>query len=845
VFALFCEDVDLMPLVFKQPVFRFLVDGAKKVGDTPEDFAEQMRQLFEAMNGERSTYILQPVPYFNGGIFAESAPGAGDAYEVLNLMYIPGGIALLEEVSEADWRYVNPTIFGTLFEGALDTSKRAQLGAHYTGEDDIRLIVEPVLMQPLYREWDDIRAEAELLMQTYLASDTTPRATQSAKERLIALHDGMMTRLGTIKVLDPACGSGNFLYMSLRALKDLEGRVRKFFEPLGLPFRDVVTPRQLYGIEKDEFAASLAKVVVWIGYLQWRYEDEGILHPYQPRQSVQHPRALPHPIIQDKNRPDEPDHILCADAIMRYDADGKPYEPEWVDADVIVGNPPFLGGYKQRSELSDTYIDKLFELYDKRVSSPSDLVCYWFEKALKQIVTQKAKRAGLLATNSIRGGTNREVLKHIKDSGDIFIAWSDREWVLDGAAVRVSMIGFDNGLESSRILDGIPVSAINSDLTTSVDITIAKKLPENMNLCVRGNEKHGAFDISHELAQKMMSAVNSSGVSNTDVILPYLNAYDIVQRSRNKWIVDFFNFPLEQAEKYEMPIEYIQQHVKPERDKNNRTTRRERWWQHGEITPSMRRTVMSLERFIVTPSVSKHRIYVWLKGKTIPDHALQVFSRDDDYFFGVLHSKVHEVWSLRMGTWLGKGNDPRYTPTTTFETFPFPWSPGKEPVKDNPTPALPVNGEGAGATIGEPGVIMSRYEKPGAGGVDQAAAYGRWLAISEAAKRLHKERDAWLNPPDLVSLGAKSDSKALKERTLTNLYNALVGYRAGKPNGEKAARDFAPRLAELHRALDEAVCAAYGWDNAVLDDEEEILRRLLALNLERAATQSAAQESAR
>ncbi len=1012
VFALFAEDVGLLPRPYDHAAFRYLVDSA---ADAPESFAEELGRLFEAMDGVRPTMWMRPVPYFNGGIFSDSSEGAGDAYEVLDLPQIPGGINLLGEVSEADWRFVNPTIFGTLFEGALDVSKRAQLGAHYTGEADIRLVVDPVLMQPLYREWDSVRTEAEPLLQICLTSDS-PKTKQQANDRLLALHNQMMTHLETIRVLDPACGSGNFLYMSLRALKDLEGRVRKFFEPLALPFRDVVTPRQLYGIEKDEFAANLAKVVVWIGYLQWRYEDEGgVLHFYNSRKQP-HPRQLPHPVLKDKNSPDEPDRIVCDDAIMRYrkasitdtrtsppsseakasafanartsppnplsvyregelemdwaekerrwltptelwdklkplarqmrheatpaedalwellrnrqfenlkfrrqhtidrfiadfycaeanlivEVDGDihqytqeedalrtaflesqgmrvarvrnedvlnrpdtvlsmlrnvlaqpsrtsssdspsnartsppkplsasregelrhasdspslytergqggevliPYEPDWPEVDVIIGNPPFLGGYKQRSELGGAYLENLWSLYKDRVPGSADLVCYWFEKARTQIEAGKAKRAGLLATNSIRGGANREVLTRIKNTGDIFMAWSDRAWVLDGASVRISIVGFDEGSEAAKTLDGQTTISINADLTKSVDSTVALSLTENQSLCFRTDEKGGPFDISDEVARKLLKAVNRNGKLNSDVVRPYLNGLDVTRQRRNMWIIDFgIDISEREAATYKAPYEYAKRVVKPVRDSVRNEREQNLWWIHRRPAPDMRSAVSRLYRFIATPAVAKHRVFVWLESKTIPDHQLYAIAREDDYFFGVLHSYLHETWALRLGTWLGVGNDPRYTPTTTFETFPFPWSPGKE---------------------------------------DTASPHH--AAISAAAKQLHEERDAWLNPPDLIALGA--DSKALKERTLTNLYNALVAHRAGKPNGEKLvkpARDFAPRLAQLHDALDAAVLAAYGWDELngklrTTEGDEELLRRLLALNLQRAAS---------
>jgi len=243
----------------------------------------------------------------------------------------------------------------------------------------------------------------------------------------------------------------------------------------------VVTPRQLYGIEKDIFAARLAHVVVWIGYLQWRYEQDGLLYPVLPR-SLPHPRNLPNPIIQDKLSANEPDRIINDDAIMRYDADGKPYEPEWADVDVIVGNPPFLGDKKMRRELSDAYVDDLRRLYANRVSGGADLVTYWYEKARAKIEGKTTKSAGLLATQSIRMGAHRAILDRVKQTGDIFMAWSDRGWRIDGAAVRISIVGFDDGTRKEYVLDGAPVDHINADLQNTIDATKAKTLKLNKDL---------------------------------------------------------------------------------------------------------------------------------------------------------------------------------------------------------------------------------------------------------------------------------------------------------------------------------------------------------------------------
>ncbi|MHB8752876.1 MAG: class I SAM-dependent DNA methyltransferase, partial [Aggregatilineales bacterium] len=795
VFSLFAEDIGLLPRLDDQPVFRYLVEQARR---HPKDFAPTLHDLFAAMNGERGTFAMKEIPYFNGGLFAESREGAHDGTEVLDLTdeaITAGALETLEKVANADWRKVNPTIFGTLFEAALDKSKRAQLGAHYTSEDDIRLIVEPVLMAPLQREWATLQAQAEPLMQLVTASETAPRDRQSVRDQLVAQRDSFLDRLAAVRVLDPACGSGNFLYVSLKALKDLESHVHTYFAPLGLPFRDVVTPRQLFGIEKDEFAAKLAHVVVWIGYLQWRYEAAGALIPVVGVPTT--PRAISVPILNDKTETGG-SRILNDDAILRYDATGKPYEPEWPDAEVIMGNPPFLGGNRIRAELKDKHVDELFDLYRGRVPAFADLVCYWFEKARAKIENGQAKRAGLLATNSIRGGANRTVLERIKTTGDIFMAWSDRPWLLDGAAVRVSMVGFDDGSQQNKKLDDQEVFAVFADLTDKVDLTIAKVLSENRSVCFRSDEKGGPFDIDEKLAQEMLNATNPNGKSNAEVIRPYVNGLDVTRRSQKMWVIDFGSDASEnEAAQYEQPYEYVKRVVKPMRDKVNIERHRVFWWLHRLPAPTMRNAVAPLSRFIATPSVAKHRLFVWLERGAIPDHQLYVFARSDDYFFGVLHSYLHELWSLRMGTSLE--DRPRYTPTTTFETFPFPYPPGHEPADDP-----------------------------------------KVQAIAAAAKALHETRDAWLNPPETLS------PALLRKRTLTNLYNAIEKYRTSRAEGKAyltgdsdPASKVAESIAALHDRLDAAVLAAYGWSDLAdklrtPTGDEELLRRLLALNLVRA-----------
>jgi type II restriction/modification system DNA methylase subunit YeeA len=312
-----------------------------------------------------------------------------------------------------------------------------------------------------------------------------------------------------VRVLDPACGSGNFLYVSLKELLDLEKEVSTYAGSIGLtPFFPEVGPDQLYGIETSPYAHELAQVAVWIGYLQWMVENG-----FGTRQE---------PILGPMT------NIREMDAILTRDDDGTLREPDWPEADVIVGNPPFLGGSKVRGELGDEYVTELWKLYEGRVPGRADLVCYWFERAREQMEVGKAKRVGLLATNSIRGGSNRRVLEHIKYSGDIFFAESDRPWILNGAAVRVSMVGFDAGWESKKTLDGAPVAMITTALTGDLDLSEARALSENLLLCFRSDEKGGPFDIDLALAHEMLAApANPNGRPNSDVVRPYVNGMDV------------------------------------------------------------------------------------------------------------------------------------------------------------------------------------------------------------------------------------------------------------------------------------------------------------------------------
>jgi type II restriction/modification system DNA methylase subunit YeeA len=762
VFCLFADSVDLLP----NHTFRRFVENDRF---SPINFNRKLPGLFQAMSEDRSFFGVENIPYFNGGLFTDNS----------TIELNQADLGLLHSAAQHDWSHIEPAIFGTLFETALNQEKRDQLrrsgqtdvqavGVHYTSPDDILLLVEPVVMQPLRRRWEAVKT-------SILAALEQEQAEEAADARASAVPRGLRpnrpaqdilqtwaAELAAVRILDPACGSGNFLYVALKRLLDLwhESRVFGSQHDLKLESESMPSPLQLFGIELNFYAHEIASLSVWIGFLQWKHD-----HGIKDTQS---------PLLQKL------DNIQHADAILRHDADDKPYEPEWPAVDYIVSNPPFLGGTQMRKQLGDKYCNELRKVYEGRVKGAADLVVYWFEKSREMSERDHNLRVGLLATQGIRGGANQFTLSRILAHGKIFWAISDRNWTLEGATVHVSMIAFTNGDVDSFCLDGEIVRGISADLTSGIDTTKAEPLSENDNICFEGTKKHGAFDITQQIADKMLNApLNPNGRPNSDVVTPWINALDITRRPRHMYIIDFgTSRSVADAALYEYPFQFVKQHVYPERQTNRREARKTRWWLHGETNPGMRARLQNLPRFIGTPRVSKYRIFVWLTQGTLPDSATCVFARSDDYFIGVLHSSSHEEWARKMGTQLREVESGfRYTPKSTFDTFPFPWPPGKEPAEvDSP-------------------IVR---------------------AIADAARKLVRLRDAWLNPPDI----SEAD---LKDRTLTKLYNARA---EGK----------ADWLANAHRTLDEAVFAAYGWPSNLTD--QEILSRLLALNHQRAALQS-------
>ncbi len=768
VFCMFAEDVNLLPAAY----FTGMIDRC--TGRNDRLFKGYAATLFAAMRSGGHVGF-DKIEWFNGGLF--------DTDEALDLTY--ADIDGLRRAAHLDWADIDPSIFGTLFERGLDPDKRSQLGAHYTDRAKIMQIVGPVIVEALLAEWGEVKAT--------IAAELARAAAKATREKLLAgrdlaarnralaqaeaLHKAWLDRLRAFRVLDPACGSGNFLYIALLELKNLEHRSNLEAEALGLPRAfPTIGPESVLGIELNPYAAELARVSVWIGEIQWMRRN-GF-------------EAARNPILRTL------DTIECRDAVLAPDGT----RAEWPRADVVVGNPPFLGGKRVLGELGAEYITALRNAYKGTLPNFSDLVCYWFAKAWEQMLAGKLRRVGLVSTNSIRGGSNREALNPIVEGGRIFNAWSDEEWTVDGAAVRVSLVCFDLQKSGKNALDGNSVSTIFSDLTAdSFDLTKSVPLGSNLGVAFIGIQKTGPFDVGGDLARQWLKApINPTGRPNSDVLKHYVNGAEVVRRPQDIWIVDFGADTTEEASAgYELPFEYALTTIYPVRQQNSEEVARKFWWRYWRPRPDFYTASRQCARIMVTPRVSKHRIFVWRHTRILPDSAVVAIARDDDTTFGILHSRCHELWALRMGTSLE--DRPRYTPSTTFETFPFP---------EGLTPNLP------------------------------AAAYAadpRAQKIAAAAARLNELRENWLNPEGLVQrvpevvpgyppriLPVSPEAAAtLKKRTLTNLYNAKPAW-----------------LTHAHKALDEAVAEAYGWATdwrAGTLTDDEILARLFRLNQERAA----------
>lgn len=788
VFTFFAEDVGLLPSkVFERSLERWRKE--------PERFARGLERLWDAMNSGDDWGEFR-LARFNGGLFAET--------------YVPElfaeEIELLHQAARFDWGDVDPSIFGTLLETALSPEERHKLGAHYTPRSFIERLIRPTIEEPLRADWDLVQAEA----LSILGPEPTEASRAKAREVLHLFH----RKLASTRILDPACGSGNFLYVAYDFLKRLEQEVLCRLDDFGETRRALaldevmVTPAQFLGLEVKPWAAAIAELVLWIGHLQWWIR----LHPGS---------APPEPILQKY------ENIHCRDAVLTWSGtretgrtrwDGKTFKKHhvtgkdvpdeaaqvfihellnarpafWPAADFIVGNPPFLGNARMREVLGDGYAEALRAAYPE-VPDTVDFVLYWWHKAAETVRSGSARRFGFITTNSLRQVRQRSVIAHHcgakKHPLKLLWAIPDHPWTDGGAQVRIAMtVGGIEGhpwlgcvveersadtpeIEAESVkVEGQSVESIHEDLSAGARVADAVPLQSNLHLCANGAEPTGMGFV--------VSPAQAEAWSSTPVIHPYFNGRDLTDSPRGVLIIDFYGLSMEEARAhYPGPFQHVFEYVKPQRDQSNDPVRKRNWWLFGRNLEDLRPGLFGLSRYIAGAKTAKHRIFTFLEGGSIPDSKLIAVASSDAFHLGMLNSKVHSVWALAVGSALGVGNDPTYVKARCFDPFPFP----------------------------------------------DATEAQKW-AIRDIAERLDIHR------------------KAAQGRgvTITQMYNLLAKLRAGETFTPKDQVQHQAAQTEIlrqfHDELDQAVFDAYGWPSAM--EHAEILERLVALNRERAAEEA-------
>lgn len=823
-FTMFAEDVELLP---KSSFHDLLVDIKER---NPEAFPQAIKALWETMNtGGYSERLMQTIKRFNGGLFKGIDPIPLNTHQ----------IQLLIDAAKADWRFVEPAIFGTLLERALDPRERHKLGAHYTPRAYVERLVMPALITPLREQWGDIRGAAE----TLLRQGKKDKATQEVQ----AFH----FKLCETRVLDPACGSANFLYVALEHMKRLEGEVLGFLSELtqgqGVLESEGLTvdPHQFLGLEINPRAAQIAELVLWIGYLQWHYRLNERLD-------------LPEPILRDfKN-------IECRDALIVYDSrepeldnsgapvtiwDGvsmkkssttgelipdengrsvvfrynNPHQSEWPKADYIVGNPPFIGASTMRRALGDGYVDAVRQVYKGVVPDSADFVMYWWHKAAEKVRCGDAHRFGFITTNSLKQAFNRRVLEpHLGDAKhplSLAFAVPDHPWVdgNDGAAVRIAMtVGIAGNLagklhqvtkeRSTEEREAREVSLsqregkVFADLTIGADVAGVAKLQANSQLSHEGVKLHGmGFIVTPDEA----ACLGLGDILRIErYIRPYRNGRDLTAKPRGDFIIDLFGLEAEDVRKqYPQLYQWISERVKPERDAKAHTKDgagyAKRWWQFGKPRQELRKVLVGLPRYIATVKTAKHRLFQFLDIDILPESKLIAIAHDEAWCHGVLSSRLHALWATASGSALGVGNDSTYVKTKSYEAFPFPILTG-----------------------------------------DRSAQ------ICTLAEHIDTHR--------------KRQQAEHESLTLTGMYNVLEKIRASEELTVKEKtihqQGLISVLRELHDELDSAVFEAYGWSDLAdklvgrpgattplpdkpadqTEAEEELLMRLVELNRQRA-----------
>ncbi len=803
-FTMFAEDVGILRE-------RSFTDVLLRYKDRPPVLRQMLTALWRDMNHGTafSTVIEDAIPQFNGTLYANAEA----------LLLTAEQIDLLILAAKADWREVEPAIFGTLLERALDENERHRLGAHYTPRAYVERLVLPTIIEPLRTEWEDVKVAA--LTQAY-AGDL-PAATDAVKE----FH----RRLCAVTILDPACGSGNFLYVSLEHLKRLEGEVLDLLVTELGETQDAlelaghtVDPHQFLGIEKNERAVPIAEMVLWIGHLQWYARS-------RPNFA-----AWPKPVLKQYGNIRAGDALLTWRSVQmvkdesgkpltRWDGVSKKRDPltgkdvpdetqrvpmekyigpkaaDWPVSDFIIGNPPFIGGKDLRQELGDGYTEALWSVYEKSVPNSADFVMYWWHKAAERVRAGKSRRFAFITTNSLPQTFSRRVVEH-HTSGkrpiSLLFAIPDHPWVKplneneqeavrDAAQVRVAMTAGVRGAVDGRLLtvvseqrgheDAADVvlrerrGTINADLTIGSDVTKVHELTANKGLSSPGVKLHGAGFIITPDEAKTLGLGRVAGLE--EHILLYRNGRDLTGKPRGVMVIDLFGLTEHEVrQRFPQVYQWVLERVKPEREHNNRRSYRDAWWVFGEPRRDFRTALVGFSRYIATVETAKHRIFQFLDVSVRPDNMLISIALSDAYFLGILSSRVHVVWALAAGGTLE--DRPRYSKSICFDKFPFP-----------------------DAT---------------------AEQQARIRTLAEELDGLRKRQQ--VAHPDL---------------TLTGMYNVLVKLQTGQPlddhDRQVNEKALVSTLRHLHDQIDAAVADAYGWP-AIMTDEE-ILARVVALNKER------------
>eukprot|EP00752_Nemacystus_decipiens_P000877 g877.t1 len=799
-FTMFAEDVRLLaPGSFT----RLLADYKGKADRLHHKLAALWRDMDSGGADGWSAALDQDILRFNGKLFkdAEAIPIDEDELDLLHI------------AAQRDWKDVEPAIFGTLLEQALDPAERHQLGAHYTPRAYVERLVTATVIDPLTEDWKNVRLAAALLREAGKEED--------ARAEVRAFH----LRLCKTRILDPACGTGNFLYVALELMKRLEGEVLELLADLGEQQhileldRHTVDPHQFLGLEVNPRAVAIAELVLWIGYLQWHFRTRGKSMPAQPvlknfaniqekdailahsgreilRDEQGRPRTRwdgisfkPHPVT-GADVPDDAGRI----ELYRYKS---PKPADWPAADFVIGNPPFIGGKDMRQELGDGYAEACWAARPY-IPGGADFVMHFWDKAAELVRTGKARRFGLITTNSITQTFSRRVIeRHLgqKKPLSLALAIPDHPWLkgADRAAVRIAMTVGVPGDGPGLLQTVVREDALNSDapkvaltsetgkiwsnLRLGADLSAAVALKANDGVCSPGVKLHGAgFIVTPEQARALGLGKRPGLESH---ILNYRNGRDLTARPRGVMVIDLYPLAAEDVQtRFPEVFQWVADHVKPERDSNREAFRRRYWWWFGRTHKDLRAFLHGLSRYIATVETSKHRFFQFLDADVRPDNMLVNIASDDAFHLGVLSSRLHAAWALAMGGTLE--DRPRYNKTRCFDPFPFP-----------------------DAT---------------------AAQAARIRELGERLDGFRKERLA-----------------AQPHLTMTGLYNVLEKRRAGAAlsDAEKDVNEAGQVaiLQQIHDDLDAAVAAAYGWPADL--SEAALLERLVALNAERAAEERA------